>query len=154
MPRNKKRRKKNSKKKKEIAKNLPLGYTIHKAYVRFKGKFPPWFIFMNMGNWELNFADGRSIKMWSARYRTFAKDLRCAKCGLKGSYFRLERHALGSRKNNFHFNLYAVNGNGHETLMTKDHIIPKSKGGTNHISNLQTMCTHCNNHKDDKISAE
>lgn len=151
MARQSKRKKqKNRKKVEELAKTLPLRYTVHKGYVRSKTKFPPWFIFMNMGDWVLNFADGKFVKMWSARYRTFAKSLRCVKCGLKGNYFRLERHALGSRKNNFHFNLYASN-NGHEILMTKDHIIPKSKGGTNHIDNLQTMCTHCNRRKDNKV---
>ena len=34
--------------------------------------------------------------------------------------------------------------------MTKDHIIPKSKGGKNELSNYQTMCTYCNNEKADK----
>jgi len=33
---------------------------------------------------------------------------------------------------------------GHEVLMTKDHIIPKSKGGKNTLKKYQTMCTHCN----------
>ena len=40
--------------------------------------------------------------------------------------------------------LYAVNENGIEVLMTKDHIIPVSKGGKNILSNYQTMCELCN----------
>lgn len=32
-------------------------------------------------------------------------------------------------------------------FLTKDHIVPKSKGGSNHKSNLQTMCNYCNSHK-------
>ena len=31
-----------------------------------------------------------------------------------------------------------------------DHVIPLSKGGTNHLSNLVTACNSCNNHKSDK----
>ena len=33
------------------------------------------------------------------------------------------------------------------TLMTRDHILPKSKGGRDHISNMQTMCVDCNKAK-------
>jgi hypothetical protein len=42
-----------------------------------------------------------------------------------------------------HFNLYAADG----TLMTKDHIIPKSKGGIDKVHNMQTMCYPCNKAK-------
>ena len=33
--------------------------------------------------------------------------------------------------------------------MTKDHITPKAKGGKDHISNMQTMCSTCNWEKKD-----
>jgi 5-methylcytosine-specific restriction enzyme A len=32
-----------------------------------------------------------------------------------------------------------------------DHIVPQAKGGTDHIKNLQTLCEHCNNKKNDRI---
>ena len=45
-----------------------------------------------------------------------------------------------------HFNLYAEE-NARLVLMTKDHILAKSKGGTDELANYQTMCSTCNNLK-------
>lgn len=50
-----------------------------------------------------------------------------------------------------HFNLYHVGKHNGLILMTKDHILPKSKGGRDHIDNLQTMCVNCNVSKSDTI---
>ena len=47
-----------------------------------------------------------------------------------------------------YFNLYAID-NGHEVLMTKDHIIPIAQGGSDDYENYQTMCAICNNIKAD-----
>lgn len=38
-----------------------------------------------------------------------------------------------------------------DRMLTMDHIIPLSKGGTNKKKNFQTTCVVCNNIKDDKI---
>ncbi len=92
---------------------------------------------------EYEGADGRSwmVKMWSNRYFTFRKSLSCVVCGLEGTLMSLER-GCGS-DGQPHFNLYAVKG-GERTLMTKDHIEPKSGGGDDAASNFQTMCAVCN----------
>lgn len=88
------------------------------------------------------------VKMSSARYGCFRKSLSCAKCGITGSKMILE---LPPNQERPHFNLYAVDEDGQLILMTKDHIVPKSRGGSNSLKNLQTMCTICNGEKADKI---
>lgn len=73
----------------------------------------------------------------------------CVSCGLKGQYFWLEKNN-DNRTKTWHFNLYGVDENGREVQMTKDHIIPKSCGGKNHVDNYQPMCCRCNLAKSNK----
>lgn len=94
--------------------------------------------------------DGKEVKMWSLRYHTFKNSLVCKCCGVTGKYFALEKNKSDPSPK-FHFNLYGITVDGNEILMTKDHIHPKSKGGKDHISNMQTMCKPCNAIKMDKI---
>ncbi len=47
-----------------------------------------------------------------------------------------------------HWDLFAEDG----TMMTVDHILPKSKGGKNNLENLQPMCYDCNTEKGDKYA--
>jgi 5-methylcytosine-specific restriction endonuclease McrA len=91
---------------------------------------------------------GHMIRLTSRRYKVFAeKGTVCVKCGIKGKFFSLEKHS-NDTKSKLHFNLYAVGPKG-PVLMTKDHIVPKAKGGADTIDNLQPMCSHCNMKKAD-----
>jgi len=87
------------------------------------------------------------VWMTSLRYQVFAtKGTKCIACGLEGNFFALERHPNKqiNASDRPHFNLYGFNDDGEEVLITKDHIIPRSKGGSDKLENLQTMCYSCN----------
>lgn len=91
---------------------------------------------------------GDKMKATSQRYQVFfGKGMICVKCGIEGKFFAKERHETDRT---YHLNLYAIDENGEEVLMTKDHIIPKSKGGKNSYENYQCMCARCNMEKGDK----
>lgn len=87
--------------------------------------------------------EGHNVYTTSLRYKTFIeKGYTCVCCGRTGAYYALEK-STGSNQNRAHFNLYSDD----DVLMTKDHILPKSKGGRDCIENMQTMCTVCNSAK-------
>ena len=96
---------------------------------------------------------GIHVKMNSLRYRVFRANNKCVRCGIEGAYFALEK-SHGSKQDWHHFNLYALNENGDEVMMTKDHILPKSKGGKDHMENMQTMCAICNSAKGNEMTNE
>ncbi len=88
-----------------------------------------------------------SVNLNSHRLQLFKQNHKCVICGAEGAYFGLDKdypYDQGSP----HFNLYTKD----HVLMTKDHIVPKSKGGANCLSNYQTMCTNCNCSKSDRLS--
>jgi 5-methylcytosine-specific restriction endonuclease McrA len=96
-----------------------------------------------------HFAEVR-IHQYSLRYRTFHNSLVCVKCGRVGNLMGLEK-ACRDKHHTYHFNLYCVEGDI-QIQMTKDHIIPKSRGGKDRIENMQTMCATCNRNKGNKIN--
>lgn len=101
---------------------------------------------------------GVTVKISSARHEVFKRSLSCSACGLNASFFAIERPRikknvpLHTMERTYHFNLYGIDELGHEVLFTKDHTIPRSKGGANHIDNYTTMCTHCNAKKGNTLT--
>jgi len=77
----------------------------------------------------------------------FEKGIKCIECPIEASYFALDRWLDKS----FHLDLFGIDSDGDEVLMTVDHIHPKSKGGKDHIDNYAPMCTVCNYLKADAV---
>lgn len=95
--------------------------------------------------------DGRSFKRTSQRLVLFRQNHICVDCGIEGTVFVLES---AHKDITPHMNLYAVDADGKMILMTKDHILPRSKGGKDLMDNYQTMCQPCNAYKGNVLEEE
>ena len=79
----------------------------------------------------------------------------CTSCGVKATHWRIERGGRDMamvKAKRFVMNLYATGDNGTEILLTQDHILPASMGGSTRVSNLRVMCTSCNGRRGNYIS--
>jgi len=94
------------------------------------------------------------VNVKSLRLLCFKESQTCVVCGKIGTIITLNRNVNDKQNAHPHFNLFADNLDGTFNLMTKDHICPKSKGGKNHLSNLQTMCKICNEKKGSNYEIE
>jgi len=89
------------------------------------------------------------VKSTSVRLRTFKRSNICVRCGRVGDIICLDidKKWRSNGKRNPHLNLYNKDPKRGPILITKDHIIPKSLGGSDKLSNMQTMCELCNGKK-------
>lgn len=99
---------------------------------------------------------GALVRVTSKTIKTFvAKGCICVSCGLQAAYFAIERvEGAPGIIGRWRLNLYGVNENDEEVLMTKDHIIPRSRGGKNVLQNFQPMCYICNHKKKNYMMKE
>jgi len=92
--------------------------------------------------------DKFEVFLTGSKFKVFQRSLICHVCGLKGDHFKLQK---GLKEDvSPYLNLYGVL-NGEDVMMTQDHIIPKSKGGTDRFDNLITMCFICNQNKSNRV---
>lgn len=102
----------------------------------------------------LTVADGTQypIALSSVRMQCLRRDPTCVACGRTGLLWVLQderTHLPGRFKPNL--NLYAVDDDDQLILMTRDHVIPRCRGGSWELDNAQTMCSPCNNDKADSL---
>ena len=123
----------------------------------FENVYDPLYVIPHNPRWKGRSSDRKKaifdnipVNLSSDRLYTFSQNLACVGCGIKGKFFAVEKSS--SRSEGHHLNLYAVDSEDDEVLMTKDHIIPKSLGGPETLENFQTMCTICNNKKGNRLA--
>lgn len=96
----------------------------------------------------LRLPNGRRVRL-SGTLKTFHHwGVTCSRCGVKGAVFREVKHDKKT-----HLRLLGIKDDK-EVMMTRDHIIPHSKGGSNSFNNMQTMCCECNSEKQDEVQEE
>jgi len=100
---------------------------------------------------KAHLSSGHTVGIVSLRMRTFGRaassksGIHCKACGLKAQYFAVEGFK-GSLLPSIHANLYGTK-DGKEVLFTQDHVVPRSRGGGNNLTNSQVMCQPCNSRK-------
>lgn len=128
-----------------------------------------------------DYKPGIAYQLESLKIQCFMENgCKCEHCGLQGAYFAVESAQINKHKKrdlrtrawletgnpsstlnlnamntkgviNWCVNLYAIDNDGNEVIMTRDHIVPRSKCGRDSLRNLQTLCGWCNVAKDDVL---
>jgi len=96
------------------------------------------------------------VNMGASRLRIIKKSPVCACCGIRATECSLDLDAQSTKEAGelrYHVNFYAATGvkdhdHQHMILFTRDHIVPKFKGGDESEENSQTLCFNCNCLKD------
>lgn len=92
---------------------------------------------------------GERVKRDYKRFAVLrAHSLQCCFCGLKATRFLVSRHK------NDHVMPYSINAYAGEVMLTWDHILPKSHGGSDHVDNGRVACGPCNMRRGNKLTIE
>ncbi len=75
--------------------------------------------------------------------------INCCKCGCSATHVVTWKH---ENENYWHIDYFAQRPDGSMKMMTKDHILPKSLGGTNQLTNLRAMCRTCNGNRGNTVT--
>lgn len=103
------------------------------------------YVINNIGIYQVKKINGLRISLNSKRLRVFKeKGITCVQCGAIATIASIDMHCKDNRLIDPHINLYGIYPDNSVFVLTQDHIIPKSKNGTNNIENLQPMCCKCN----------
>lgn len=98
-------------------------------------------------NGESKFAD---CSLRSVRVQVLLrKSPKCPCCGYRILFFAAQRHKSQADAG-VHLNAWTIKDD-RVVMMTHDHIVPKSKGGTNTVENGQVMCASGNARKGSKL---
>ena len=89
--------------------------------------------------------------LWKDCY-TRLKPMKCWNCGVEADRF-IVKHQRNDAIKPPVVELYAHTGRS-LVMMTRDHIIPASLGGSNDIENLRPGCEKCNNGRGNKMNDE
>jgi hypothetical protein len=100
--------------------------------------------------------NGRAVSAPSGKLlfeaiRAAGESLHCWSCGLVGNCFVLNKGS-NDQVSKPVLDLYSSDGVTY-TLMTRDHIIPKSYGGSNEVANLRVGCGPCNHGRGNELDA-
>lgn len=91
------------------------------------------------------------VRYTRLRFKFKSGEVSCVRCGLQGTLAIQYRH-LNEDDETIHIDLFGVKGDRFK-MLTLDHILPRSWGGTAANANMQTMCSDCNHKKGNTIPA-
>jgi 5-methylcytosine-specific restriction endonuclease McrA len=91
------------------------------------------------------------VALWKTCRDTY-KPLKCWHCGVEADRFIVKHHKNDMNKPPV-LELFAHTGKS-LVMMTRDHIVPKSLGGVDHVDNLRPGCETCNGRRKSTMNKE